>query len=487
MLKVLVVDDEPPIRQWLAYCVDQFEDFTLAGSAASALQGLELYQRELPDIVVTDIEMPGMDGIEMLRRMSELRPAHMIILTSHEDFSYARRALSQGTAAYILKTEIDIQSFHELLQKAADEIRAQGVAGGKGKAYAAQRLLQQLAAGAYHSDLSPESLRRQGLALENGPVLVADVWSREGAAFPQLRRLLAEQPGLENLYLAPYGYEHLLVAANLRGGSCRELAELLEAEARGWVAGLCDTELGALPEALRLAQARCHLHYYQPGQRVFWQDHVGEASLRRGDALRISFSKEIFAGNYREAAEIKDQALREIWDDRPTDLGSVRRLCAFFATTLLHLTEGRDTASVEARIFKSESFREVEDILAEIFAPFESGLPRPASYSEPIREAVAYIKAHYPDRLTLATVAGVVSFNPEYFSRRFAKETGLNFVVYLNNLRMERAVELLERTDKKIYEIAEEVGFSRVSYFSTAFKKNFGLNPYEYQKKARGQ
>ena len=82
-------------------------------------------------------------------------------------------------------------------------------------------------------------------------------------------------------------------------------------------------------------------------------------------------------------------------------------------------------------------------------------------------------------------MAGQVSFNPEYFSRRFTKETGLNFVTYLNNLRMGRAVELLERTDKKIYEIAEEVGYSSVSYFSTAFKKTFGQNPNEYQLRAR--
>ena len=67
------------------------------------------------------------------------------------------------------------------------------------------------------------------------------------------------------------------------------------------------------------------------------------------------------------------------------------------------------------------------------------------------------------------------------------KETGLNFVTYLNNLRMRRAVELLERTDKKIYEIAEQVGYSSVRYFSTAFKKTFGQNPNEYQLHVRRQ
>ena len=100
---------------------------------------------------------------------------------------------------------------------------------------------------------------------------------------------------------------------------------------------------------------------------------------------------------------------------------------------------------------------------------------------------MAYIKAHYAEKLTLSIVASHVSFNPEYFSRMFTKETGLNFVTYLNNLRMQRAVELLEGTDQKIYEIAEQVGYSSVSYFSTAFKKTFGQKPNEYQLNARRQ
>ena len=207
----------------------------------------------------------------------------------------------------------------------------------------------------------------------------------------------------------------------------------------------------------------------------------------------MAFSKELFGQHYQEAAAIKDQAIREILDDCPTDLDAVKGLCAFFASTLMHLTmeqaEGWEARleDVERRIAATQDMGQLTAILDQVFAPFASGLPRPGSYSEPIREAIAYMKSHYAEKLTLGMVAGRASFNPEYFSRMFTKETGLNFVTYLNNLRMRRAVELLERTDKKIYEIAEEVGYSSVSYFSTAFKKTFGQNPNEYQLRARRQ
>ncbi|MBM6901218.1 helix-turn-helix transcriptional regulator, partial [Gemmiger formicilis] len=94
-------------------------------------------------------------------------------------------------------------------------------------------------------------------------------------------------------------------------------------------------------------------------------------------------------------------------------------------------------------------------------------------YSPAIRDAIAYLKAHYREKISLSMVAQAVNFNAEYFSRLFVRETGMNFTVYLNSLRMRQAVELLEHTDKKVYEIAEEVGYSSLSYFSTAFKKSF--------------
>ena len=98
-----------------------------------------------------------------------------------------------------------------------------------------------------------------------------------------------------------------------------------------------------------------------------------------------------------------------------------------------------------------------------------------------VRKAIEYLDRHYAERITLAELAEQAGFSAEHFSRVFRRETGVNYITYLNNLRMKHAVQLLEQTDCKVYEIAEKVGFSSLSYFSTAFKKKFGKNPYEYQ------
>lgn len=438
MLKVLVVDDEAPIRQWMAYCVDHFAGFTVSGIAASARQGIEMYRRELPDIVVSDIEMPGMDGLEMLNQMSRIHPAYMIVLTSHEDFSYARRALTQGAAEYILKTEITKEDFEAVLNKGAEVIREKRASGSAGLERSAQRLFQQMAAKGERMEITGELLRRHGISLKDRSLLAVDIWNESGAELPGLERIAAELPFLENLCMVPLDHEHLLITANLsREGSTYMAAEWFRGKLRPpFVAGLSDMAPGLeeLPRAVRQARACFRLHFYHPDRRGFWREPTGSLVPRQTQMLRVSFSKELFARRYDKAAAVKDQALREIMEDCPTDLEAVKELCDFFSSTLLHLTMER-----EERL----------------------------------------------EQITLGQVAEHVSFNPEYFSRLFARETGLHFVAYLNNLRMRRAVELLERTDKKIYEIAEEVGFSNVSYFSTVFKKNFGQNPNVYQRNAR--
>lgn len=230
MLKVLVVDDDSPIRRWLEYCVGQLEGFVLAGAAASGAQGLELYRKELPDIVITDIEMPGMSGLEMAARIQAIRPAHIIILTSHDNFSYARQALHSGTAEYILKTEVSLETMRDLLRRAAQTIqRAGGDAARQEQEAQAQALVRHLAMAEAQGPLTVQALRRQGITLEDAPLAAGDLWSRDGAGLAGARRLIGESQTMKNLRFVPVGYEHLLWIGNLGyEGALEDLARSFE-------------------------------------------------------------------------------------------------------------------------------------------------------------------------------------------------------------------------------------------------------------------
>ena len=96
--------------------------------------------------------------------------------------------------------------------------------------------------------------------------------------------------------------------------------------------------------------------------------------------------------------------------------------------------------------------------------------------------AVEYINAHYAEQLSLEQVAAQVYLNPDYFSRVFKTETGQTFINYLTDVRLQHSVQLLENTALRIQTIAQQVGYYNASYFSTTFKKKYGVSPYEYRR-----
>ena len=290
-------------------------------------------------------------------------------------------------------------------------------------------------------------------------------------------------------------YEELLMVCNLyREEALPELIAILHKKLQKTesVIGFSDVKptVKQLPNALKEARSRSHLSFYDPQQRVFFQGGDDTNLAGRLETWRMSFSKKLYAQRFREAGAVKEEILTAILSERPTEIAEVKNLCAFLATTLLHFTSDDSkeleglVKQVELEIKNSRNIEELTKSVNGVFAAFLQRVNQGGAYSEAIQKVTSYVSAHYQEKLTLASVAATVSFSAEYLSRMFVKET---FVTYLNNVRLQHAVAMLEHTDKRIYEIAESVGYTSVSYFSTVFKKNFGITPNEYQMKLQKQ
>ena len=98
-----------------------------------------------------------------------------------------------------------------------------------------------------------------------------------------------------------------------------------------------------------------------------------------------------------------------------------------------------------------------------------------------IKKAISYIRMHYAENISLEEIADMLDLTPEYLSALFNREVGVNFTAFLRDFRLSHAKRLLKGTDKKVYEIAQEVGYSDSKYFNRVFKENVGVSPREFR------
>ena len=123
-MKVLVVDDEAMICEWLQFCISQNSSCQLTGVAHNGQEALELFHRDEPDLILTDIKMPVMDGLEFLHALKALNSrAKVVVMTAFSDFDLVRQALRDGASEYLLKTEMQNDLLQELLNRMAGELQ----------------------------------------------------------------------------------------------------------------------------------------------------------------------------------------------------------------------------------------------------------------------------------------------------------------------------------------------------------------------------
>lgn len=501
MLKVLVVDDEMPIRQWLEFCICKMDGVSFAGAASNGAEGYSMFRKSLPDVVITDIRMPIMDGLEMIQMMKNLNPAvYTIVLTSFEDFEYARKSVSLGASAYILKTEISDKSLRELLKKAELSL-------GKGEAGEDQKM----------EAMSDRNYFLRSLVLRDAPVPCRELAMEEHGirlkdgtfygicVFVENREEMVHRPKLEfldNPMRFPLDEQTFLIVGNVNKiyrdslsirERCSEYCQAILEQASCIVAVSNPYEKRTgISEAMIEAYRRIGNRFYHPEVRVFTGGDVWNWKFREEEKYKIRFSRCLIAQDMKRALQIKNQMLEKVEEEQPLDVHSVKQLACHFMVSVLHMTsENIERAEEEVKLIRETvesctNIRQLKQIMDQFFR--EKGLDSDdrKEYSQAVRKAIAFMEENYGTGIGLSDVAASVELSAEYLSRLFREETGFKFIVYLNNLRLKHAVELLENTNLKVYEVAERVGYSSLSYFSTVFKKNMGQNPFEYKNSCSG-
>ncbi|RIX59645.1 response regulator [Paenibacillus nanensis] len=529
MLNVIIVDDELLMRIGLKSMIPWEEHgFVITGEAQNGKEALELAQRQAPDLIITDIKMPVMDGLELIRKASSGYPAcQFIILSCLDEFQYAQEAVRLGATDYLIKSDLKqehLQSVLGTVRKKAAQFRQtpeNSLPTGQykeGIGYLKETLFKELFSGFRDdSDImrSKESLQ---ISLTPEDVVIAKLRINH---FHELRRKYVEQDekllrySIVNIMeeIVPRRWNKEIIVENssdyllimnlpdtasnrpareilgpLLGKIVTAMQEFLNISISVGVSGV-SSGYGGLRKAYREADAALANLFFEPVSDVLYYDSPAGRMQRSRDSFLITreesaeLRRRIDVGN---AEADLDRLRRRLYDEGVTEQGcrkAYMRILALISSCFPSVPELLAEGQTPYEHMLYEEKLEGLHSLAIRFLRQSLNLNRalvnvPQSYAN---QAKAIILERYAEDISLQTVAGQINVNPSYLSRVFKEETGENFIGYLTRIRIEKAKQLLKSKAYKVYEVASLTGYPNTAYFSKLFKKATGVTPEEYR------
>lgn len=528
MIKVIVADDEEKVCKLICNLVDWAEfDMEIVGTAQNGFEALELIDQLRPDLLVTDIRMPGLTGLELISRARQMSgDLEFIIVSGYRQFDYAQQALKFGVKDYLLKPikkaeltvtlekvcvryrqrteqlsreeELRRHLRHDMQLLRAGLIR-ELLQDKMREALTLERLNRE-----YHYAMRPGCFQTVGVKVDGvselpeGSVLREKIMQLLGRSFhPVCFDMECVVQGAWIWSVLNYPVSNVgLVRKGIRAVLDELLVQrnLLPGEFTIGLGSVADSPQG-LAQSMDSARKALENRLLQGTERILTPPETG--IFPYGQELLAHFSTEMARGlEVLEPCQVRktvDAMGRQLIRAEGVSGSQVLYLAGEACRTFLMLARGMMYELPEAEGFLERFQIEAEacssaqqvwqTLTARIGAVMESYLEQKRQAdTRPIRVAKQFILEHLGDPLALEDVSSAVGFNASYFSTLFKKETGESFVEYLSKMRMNRAKELLKETDLPVSEICRQVGYVDLKYFSKCFVKATGIKPAEFRK-----
>ncbi len=528
MFKVFLAEDEIVVREGLRNNIawEQY-GFTCVGDAADGEMALPLIRQLKPDLLITDIKMPFMDGLALCDFVrKELPDTHIIIISGYDDFKYAQQAISKGVDEYLLKPitrSVMAGVLSELQRKLENEREMKDYMlkfrqeTREYEQFARRRFFERLVQG----KLSAEEIYRGAEDLdaditarcynivmlslhEPNPALANDYTNGTSELQDQLVQYITCCP--EFLLFRWNLNTYAILIKGEPEGIDEATARCIENIARrcgevngaAWyvAAGEPVERLSSLPLCFSTASRILSYSYLCPSQHILTTDSINE--LKRGvsddmeDSVIDPEQIKLFLANgeTEEVDEFVGRLLSQVSENVLNSFLFCQYLCitACFAASGYIESIGCDQKLLpRPDISKSTDLNLPETVQAYVKSVLRTAIElRENEYSKRYRDmlqkAMDFINENFADaELSLNRVAKEINISPNYFSAVFSQEVGQTFTEYLTNCRMEEARRLLRGSSMRSSEIAEAVGYKDPHYFSFLFRKIQGCTPRDYR------
>lgn len=526
MLKVLIADDEPGVGR-LIHTLIEWEklDMESAGIYQDGQKAWEAICREKPDIVITDIRMPLISGLDLVKMAAaEQKDIHFIIISGYRYFEYAHKALQYGVEDYLLKP-IDEEALNQALahiykahaKKCSLDRLQEDLQ--QSRAVLSEGFFREIADARKDVHIQQELCRKFHVSLP-GPFCSAfqirvdrnqqTPRSRlqENAIRDDLLRIVqqeCEKLGISAVSAAEYGLNIPVLFGwgpeqekEVRALSHRIMQRLREyfSSYRDYVPtlGMSRMDGQTVYYADVMTQARTAVDQrllIGSNKRIKWEN-LPHSQVTAEDMMQKYHDAYVRSVEAMQESETK-RVVRECFADSyrsgmlGTDYYAISK--RMLQMLLNGITSGRAEVE-ESRVewyevlYNMPNLNHLTQYLTEQIEIYmeEYRKSRANEDSRPVREAMQYIQAHYSEKIQLEELAARFYFTPSYFSELFKKKTGKTFTDYLTEVRMNNAKQLLRDTNLPIRLLAEEVGYRDVKYFSQQFTRLVGIKPSEYRR-----
>lgn len=525
-MKLLIADDDQQIREGIQEAIDWSAlGVHTTAIASNGIEALRWFQDHLPEIVITDVRMPGMDGLELLRRIKETKPStKVVILSGYDDFEYLKKAVQLDAVDYEMKP-IRVRHLIALIQKVKEDIVRERVSREAFEKYRESyraKFLDELLEGKISDRLVILQGLEQHCAFDAKGSLIgvlmrfddsetglsSDVEPLLKEWFPKLfgasdlksqGLCLSSKEGegvlLLRLETVSYLYYHQFVR-ELRNRFAEWNREIERSGGTSFSVGISQAGSASdLPDLIRQARDALGNRIYAGKQSL----HVYEPSARLSDEPIIGllgdeeFKRMVLQGSFDSVEKAITREFAGLQASRSQSEKSLRRYCKSLIQLFMAASPERSAdlapyiLEKAERVEETAGFRTIEDYKDFILSVYReacqrSGGLKPVKLSMAMVRAEAFIRKHYASELTSEMLADHVGKTPNYFSHLFKKEFGIPFKEYVNRLRIAKAKELILHSNDLIYEISEKVGFSDYAYFTQVFKKLEGCPPTALRK-----
>ncbi|ULL13944.1 response regulator [Paenibacillus sp. H1-7] len=546
MYRLLLVEDEEEVRESVIHEIDWAGcGFEVVDTAENGKEAAELFEKWMPDVVVTDIRMPFMDGLQLSEWIRSKYPTtRIIILTGFDEFEYAQKAVKMHIDEYVLKPFSSQELINALVKvkRLIDEetSRRENVQTLQEHYRQSLPVLREVFLGSLinrklpKAEIEEKSLNYNIRLLGEGYVVSVLSMDNPEAGEQALARGMSQSlkyskdnelklfavlnisEEIVNKYGLGIVFIHggnlvLLTVADHEDRETimkctltvlEEIRQSIEKYLKLSVTtgvGTVTADIANVSYSYKDAVLALDYRLILGNNRIICIDDVEQRMLEK---LRFDELKEhalircIKVGTLQEMKELVDDLFHGI-ADTPVSFKDYQIYLLEMLTAILKAAKDSnvdlDTALGSAfhpfaEIHKLTNPQEAKQWIADLCTRMMTRIvtERQSSYKSLIDKAKEYVQGHYQESdISIQKVCGHLHISAGYFSGIFKKETKMTFVNYLMHIRMEAAKELLRTTDMKTFEIAEKVGYAEPNYFSFSFRKHVGVSPKEYKNSSR--